>query len=248
MIIIPDIHGRDFWKDAVKGNEDKEIIFLGDYLDPYIFDEEVSRESAIENLKEIIEFKKQHMDNVILLLGNHDFIKYIYDDMKECRTDFVNMPRIKDIFRGNKHLFHVGYYKKLKYKTFIFTHAAFLKKWVDEAQRYLSEFKKPEEIIDFLNDIYITDPDLLCDLLNRAHWYFRGGWYQAGSPIWGDLRECSEKRAQYKRYYNIFGHTQLKDEPIIGKYIACLDCRRGFILDEETKQIKEMNGEVCKKI
>lgn len=33
-LIIPDVHGRDFWKDAANrfpGN----IVFLGDYLDPY---------------------------------------------------------------------------------------------------------------------------------------------------------------------------------------------------------------------
>ena len=27
MIIIPDIHGRSFWKDAVKGHENEKIIF-----------------------------------------------------------------------------------------------------------------------------------------------------------------------------------------------------------------------------
>ena len=27
MIIIPDIHGRSFWKDAVKGRENDKIIF-----------------------------------------------------------------------------------------------------------------------------------------------------------------------------------------------------------------------------
>ena len=35
MIIIPDTHGLEFWKDAVsKRQDDEKIIFLGDYLDP----------------------------------------------------------------------------------------------------------------------------------------------------------------------------------------------------------------------
>ena len=38
MIIIPDIHGRSFWKDAVKGRENEKIIFLGDYTDPYSYE------------------------------------------------------------------------------------------------------------------------------------------------------------------------------------------------------------------
>ena len=35
MILVPDIHGRDFWK-VVKSYKDNTIVFLGDYLDPYI--------------------------------------------------------------------------------------------------------------------------------------------------------------------------------------------------------------------
>ena len=36
MIIIPDIHGHTFWKDAVaKRREGEMVIFLGDYLDPH---------------------------------------------------------------------------------------------------------------------------------------------------------------------------------------------------------------------
>ena len=70
MIVIPDVHGRTFWKDAVKNKENEEIIFEGDYLDPYP-NENIPPGNALENFKEIIEFKKQHPDNVILLVGNH---------------------------------------------------------------------------------------------------------------------------------------------------------------------------------
>lgn len=241
MIIIPDIHGRTFWKDCVKGHENEEIIFLGDYLDPYPA-EWITRKEAILNFQEILEFKKAHMNNVILLLGNHDFIQYIFKKMHECRTDFTNMEKIENLFKENMHLFKVGYYKKLKYKTYLFTHAAFLKKWVEDCGEYLAEFKKPEEIIDFLNDILFTDPVLLCELINRVG-YCRGGWYPHGSIVWGDIRECSTKHPQFKRYYNIFGHTQLKSQPIIEKFLACLDCRKGFILDEETREIKAIEIE-----
>ena len=34
-IVIPDVHGRDFWRSAVRGREEEKIIFLGDYVDPY---------------------------------------------------------------------------------------------------------------------------------------------------------------------------------------------------------------------
>lgn len=36
QIIIPDIHGREFWREAVKGIDgETHVVFLGDYLDPY---------------------------------------------------------------------------------------------------------------------------------------------------------------------------------------------------------------------
>ena len=35
LIIIPDIHGRTFWKEAIQKYPNSKTIFLGDYLDPY---------------------------------------------------------------------------------------------------------------------------------------------------------------------------------------------------------------------
>ena len=35
IIIIPDVHGRKFWREAVEKYPDADTIFLGDYLDPY---------------------------------------------------------------------------------------------------------------------------------------------------------------------------------------------------------------------
>ena len=35
LTIIPDVHGRPFWRDAVKDVAETPVVFLGDYLDPY---------------------------------------------------------------------------------------------------------------------------------------------------------------------------------------------------------------------
>ena len=61
ILIIPDVHGRKFWEDAVEthGEECDKIIFLGDYLDPYNW-EGITRRGAISNFEEIIEYKKAH--------------------------------------------------------------------------------------------------------------------------------------------------------------------------------------------
>lgn len=58
IIIVPDVHGRTFWRLAKeKINEIDRVVFLGDYLDPYPI-EGISPEKAIEELKKIIDFKK----------------------------------------------------------------------------------------------------------------------------------------------------------------------------------------------
>jgi len=71
MIIIPDVHGRSFWKDAADRFPSAEFIFLGDYLDPYV-EEKISDEQAYRGLLEILEFKKTRPEEVTLLWGNHD--------------------------------------------------------------------------------------------------------------------------------------------------------------------------------
>ena len=75
MLILPDIHARPFWKDAGERHSDdvSKIVFLGDYLDPYPW-EGFTRKDAIRNFQEIIDFKTENKDKVILLLGNHKFI------------------------------------------------------------------------------------------------------------------------------------------------------------------------------
>ena len=116
-LIIPDVHGRDFWIEPLKyvlKNTDAKIIFLGDYLDVYLeefqekyeFDindyskktyEKFNKvyDDAIENFKSIIDFKKENPDRIILLLGNHDCGYSIGDYICDCRKDKVNARQIR---------------------------------------------------------------------------------------------------------------------------------------------------------
>ena len=68
-IVIPDVHGRKFWRDVVKGNEDKRIIFLGDYLDPYGM-EGISPEDSYKELRSSLFILK--------------YVKHYYRGYKEC--------------------------------------------------------------------------------------------------------------------------------------------------------------------
>ena len=106
ILIIPDVHGRTFWKYAIT-NIDKydKVIFLGDYLDPYPY-EEISFEDAVINFKEILEFKKANSDKVELLIGNHD-CHYIW-------LDFMNCSRLNKSRRTEMNKLFIDIYKLFK--------------------------------------------------------------------------------------------------------------------------------------
>ena len=233
MIIIPDVHGRVFWKEIVKNSEDK-IIFLGDYVDPYP-GENISLIGALDNLSEIIDYKKSNPSKVILLLGNHDFMYMDFEHNKySCRHDFENEPKITKILMDNRDLFQMNYSIEVKNKLYIFSHAGILKPWIEKYKNLFGEFPGS---LDKINELYRNwDPEFISSLLEIS--YYRGGWSDFGSMIWSDVREHSVSCEE--NIYQIFGHTQLKDKPIIEKHFADLDCRRPFFFDEKTGDIKEI--------
>ena len=77
-LVVPDVHGRAFWKDAKNAitNVDK-VIFLGDYLDPYRH-EGITFEDAVMEFEDILAFKEDYPDKVVLLLGNHEILNLLY--------------------------------------------------------------------------------------------------------------------------------------------------------------------------
>lgn len=244
IIIIPDIHGRIFWKKIVEKYSNYEIIFLGDYLDPYPYEmgkNNITKESVIENFKDIIEFKKQHIDTVTLLLGNHDCMTYIFPLMGQCRTDMKNRKIISELFLNNINLFKFGYYKNINKLLYTFSHGAILQDWV---KKYPYIFKRlsPINVINVLNNLLLNidkNKSILSDILNNVSGYRDSYSSDSGSIVWGDVRELPEDKFEWLDTYQIIGHTQLK-KPLIGKYYADLDSRRGFILDIDTGEIKEI--------
>ena len=138
-LIIPDIHGRIFWKDAVTKfpiykYPSINIVFLGDYLDPYenypgyLEGEGWTRRHAIDNFKEIIELSKSD-NRVHLLFGNHD-MHYWYDARYKSRVDNKNYNEIKDIFMQNFDLFNVAFDETIKGQKYLYTHAGVTSFWL----------------------------------------------------------------------------------------------------------------------
>lgn len=224
VLVIPDLHCREFWKDAVKDWDDP-IVFLGDYVDPYSYewDEDEQMPNPVDYLLEVICFKDCNPDRVTLLLGNHDQ-HYINTNLDGSRKNYSLQDKLYDLYTTDKEYFQIA--KQID--DTLFTHAGVSTAWL---KRHELTLPKTDADI-FLNEIYNTTPDIFWEMS-----WERGGWCSTGSPIWHDVREFDVE----EEHTNIFGHTQLKDNPLKLQNWACLDCRRPFIVDTVTHEIKEFD-------
>lgn len=259
IIVIPDIHGRNFWKGVLKKypiEECDKIVFLGDYLDPYDF-ENISVEKALENFKEIIEFKRKYSEKVVLLFGNHDIYYYlkIEGPSRYCRK---YRKVIENLYEMNRDCFQLAYETE---KT-LFTHSGYIEGWEETVQKYFDiDLHHSADSINSLLDGEIGDDNIskgikALMIVSRE----RGGRFNYGSCIWADLNEHNYNRS-YDGKFQVFGHTlqldlndyyktysdkSIKDgEAVIqlndlsddsdnkNKGYAMLDCRHGFLYNED---------------
>lgn len=229
ILIIPDIHGRKFWRNPVQkhlNDPDTHIVFLGDYLDPYRDIDNITAEEAFEEFKELIATVK-NSNNVTLLIGNHDY-HYLgkFVQFSGCRKDMERKYDIATIFSDNKSLFKIAY----EYDKYLFTHAGV--------------------ILDWFNRFCIDQPlnsDTLNSLIDKSPVlmqisYERGGYSRDGSCIWADLSEHMYNKSI--GYYQIFSHTYewVSKKPVIQPNFAMLDCAKAFMLDLETGDIIEFDN------
>lgn len=227
-ILIPDVHGRDFWKSAIENRRDDDIvIFLGDYVDPYP-DEGISNEAALSGLNDIIGLKKSDPDHIILLLGNHDMGYLVGSDFCNSRHWYSGHADLHVMFSDNLDCFILSYVAG----GILISHAGVYPKWLDLCNLDLEKFR------EFNTDLH--DPDKYNRVIYDLNYIdrFRGGWNAVGSPVWADIRYA------IKNYTldidQIVGHTQLEKDPLKIGNMTCIDCRRAFLLEDG--ELKEMDG------
>ena len=257
ILILPDIHGRQFWEKPCLEHKDEfeKIVFLGDYLSPYKY-EKISNEKAIEVFEEILKFKNDNPEKVILLTGNHDF-SYANSNICECRTDFRNWDKINKMFFDSIKSFDLAWETTIGNKRYFFSHAGVRKGWFDQwVKDKLFKWDSDElPPADCFNKLFHTaydngrnfDTKFTNDFEAAIGVYsiYRGwdGW-DDGSIVWADIREyAKDKEANLENNYEnvvfICGHTQLENEPIIREWVMDLDCRKPFVLDTETGKVEE---------
>jgi len=220
ILIVPDIHGRNFWLPAL--DYQGEVIFLGDYTDPYPH-ENFTDEDAYQGLLKIVQFKQQNPDRVTLLIGNHE-MHYYNDDFTAGRFSHEYYRRYHKIFTGEdtKGLFQVC--KQID--NYLFIHAGVTKNWYD---RHYSMFEKLGSTLEErLNHVFFEK----MYIFHEAAWKYRGGLDETGSPLWTDVREFDDETERFATgIIQIIGHTQIMEpEPMIKDNIWLLDNRQLYLL------------------
>lgn len=243
IIVLPDIHGRDFWKSAVERIDDCDrVVFVGDYFDPYSF-EGISVVDAIGNFREILLFVKEHPDKVVMLIGNHD-LPYFSEQYRalasyHCRWSREWHDVISEMFEANRQLFKMAHVEE----DILFTHAGCSTEWLKSIH---AEPATLSELVSILNALLATEKGLRQLYMVSRH---RGGWNKAGSCVWADVDELvhTPKDLHFDdcpTVKQVFGHTLqvendeignlVSGEPITTPTIKMLDTRCAYMIDTAT--------------
>lgn len=221
ILIVPDVHGDDFWRPAL--HFEGRVVFLGDYTDPYHH----CADDGLSTFLEIVAFKRQNPDRVTLLLGNHE-LHYIDSSFRDGRFSAEIYPMMHGILTTERTLFHVC--KRID--NYLFTHGGVLEGWL----RHNNLPTETEHIETVLNDYF----EHSISAFNQVS-ALRGGLNAYGSPLWADIREhIAAPTCFAPDLIQIVGHTRIdSDEHFTHGNICLLDNQRLYLLDNH--QLSEYN-------
>lgn len=210
IIAIADTHGRTAWKKIVENTKADKIVFLGDYFDSH---GGTTGEQQLETFIEILAFKRANRDNVVLLLGNHDY-HYLH--------------QITSTYSG----FQQNYYKKFNSvlqsalknddiqlcfiaDNVIYSHAGVTKTWL------LNTFSDlTDDLEKSINDKFISNPDVFDFTIGTNYSIYGDDITQ--TPLW--VRVKSLYYDCIDGYKQVVGHTPFKTPIIVEDKLGFIDC------------------------
>ena len=200
ILTTGDSHGKSLDSFMSQINNYDKLILVGDYVDSFV----VNDADSLENLNKLIQFKKDNLDKVILLWGNHD-LHYLLKDEWPLMRDFQSSgynefmaQEYCNLFKTNYDLFLPAYL----YEGYLWSHAGITK----EAWCYYFEYKP--EFRKYPIDVAIKK---LFDNLDESLFKVgiaRGGRDVLGSIFWTDATEFQEY-GMLQGYHQIVGHTAI---------------------------------------
>lgn len=188
IVVIGDIHGRDCWNQIIDNNTDTDLfVFLGDYVSTH---DNITQDQQIDNLLDILLYKEEHPDKVILLRGNHD-LQHLGYYWAECSGYFREVGR-----ELSKEEVRERYLRDTQwvftYKNIVFSHAGISQRWA--------------------NDFNIKTPDEINDMEPSEAFGFRPckfsdyyGISETQGPVW--IRPWTLMSCAMEGYTYVVGHT-----------------------------------------
>jgi hypothetical protein len=202
-IVLGDTHGRSFWKLITHQENPDRVIFIGDYFDSY----DIPGPEQIQNFKEIIEYKQKGINEVILLIGNHDYhyMKGITEQYSGYQHNLATSIQFE--LEDNKQHLQMAY----QMDEFLFTHAGVSSEFMDSV--FGKGGWKTEEIVDLLNEQFKYKPQTfgfgLAVDVTKALWLDPYGDNKEQSPIWIRPRSlmAANRETLRKQVIQVVGHT-----------------------------------------
>lgn len=199
ILVLGDTHGRPFWKEIIEKENPDKIIFLGDYVSTH---EGISAEQQFSNLEEILTYKENNPDKVILLRGNHD-TQHLGYYWAECSGwdgqvwGAMSQSEFKERFLKLTQWVYID--EELKT---IFSHAGVSDVWMKNSE------------IDSVHDINSLEPS---ELFGFTPNYY-GDCYgdsETQPPVW--IRPQALCKCNVKGWDQVVGHTPVRTIINVGK-------------------------------
>jgi len=249
ILVIPDIHGRTFWKEPAFRLVEKvdRVVFLGDYLDPYGNEVGDFRPDSIYvNLLEVLRLKIEYPEKVVLLKGNHDqhyASKWFRMVGAGSRLDRLYWNKYHDLFQKYFNLFQLAYLEQVGKVPYLFTHAGVTAFWLSQVNRELWHLDEDAislddaEVVQKLNELDFSNAgqDILA-IVGKSRSVLGGS--ESGSMLWADVDDHQpSQKFGLDRVFQVFGHTRLKEEDMVkGEHFAMIDSRQCFLIDSDRKE------------
>ena len=190
IVFIGDPHGRTTWKKIIEKETFDLVIFAGDYVSTH---ERISEEEQINNLKEILTYKEENPDTVILLIGNHD-LQHLGYYWAECSGLFRKVQEWMSN-KKNKRRFLDDTQWIYVYNNIVFSHAGISKTWLDGL--------KLKDKSD-LNNINLLNPSESFGFIPDSPWDYSGNSITQ-SCVW--IRPQALMKDAIDGYIQVVGHT-----------------------------------------
>ena len=226
ILVLGDIHGRTIWKDIIEKENPDKIIFLGDYVSTH---ENISAKQQLFNLEDILNYKEENSDKVILLRGNHD-IQHLGYYWAECSgyyliiCQYMSESNFKERFLKLTQWVHIDDELKV-----IFSHAGISRVWMDNSK------------ISDVNEINNLEPTELFGFTPDSPYDYYGDSVTQ-PPTW--IRPTSLCKCNISGWDQVVGHTPVRKDIVNIKKITkenrniwlcdALELSKYLIIENET--------------